>query len=113
MEAQSNIAKIKAAGYRVFVSKAAEPTYCYYTDGTNIGYAQWNRMGDSVSSVQVPNRTSGTGFIVADVINADTLKEALVGVAPSWATREDRGSVKKFSDFAAFQKTRFIPLFEA
>lgn len=95
---------IKAAGYRVFMRPGAD-TYCYYTDGTLIGYAQWGRNDVRVTSVHVPNRNCGTGFAISDTINAATLRAAMTCTAPHWATGSDRASVKKYRDFDAFLKS--------
>lgn len=94
---------IKAQGYRVFV-RDDNPTYCFFTDGTRIGYAQWGGYRQSVSSVHMPNKTTGTGFGVADEITPTTLAAALNRPYPHWASAADRASVKKYADMDAYLK---------
>lgn len=95
---------IKSFGYRVFVPKGnLESTYCYFTDGVNIGYAQWGRMGTRVGTVHIPNVQCGRGFVTETDITEETLKQAFC-IAPSWATSSDRASVRKYKNFEAFIK---------
>lgn len=94
---------IKAAGYRVFMRRPSTDEYCYYTDGARIGYAEWTGYrGPCVSSVHVPNRTTGTGFSVADEITAESLRDAISCHAPDWATARERNSVRKYPSWTAF-----------
>jgi hypothetical protein len=74
-------------------------TYCLYTDGVRIGYAQWSRIAVGVSTIHKPNQRTGTGFWYADVLTEETLKGALNCIAPDWAYATDRASVKKYRDF--------------
>jgi hypothetical protein len=94
---------IKAQGYRVFI-RGEKPTYCFFTDGTRIGYAQWEAYRQSVSSVHMANKLTGTGFGVADEITPASLKEALNMSYPHWATDPCRASVKKYADMDAYLK---------
>jgi len=90
---------IKSLGYRVFIRPTGHnPTYCFYTDGVKIAYAQWGSINSGVSSVHKSNRTSGTGFKVSDRIDRETLKQALFCFAPEWATNSDRQSVVKYKN---------------
>jgi hypothetical protein len=91
------IALIKAEGYRVFMRKPSD-SYCYFTDGTRIGYAQWSDYRTCVSSVHKPSRQNGTGFRIADAINSESLSDAINCYIPSLAS----GSVEKFKDWSAF-----------
>lgn len=93
---------IKAAGFRVFVRDQQRPTYCFFTDGTRIGYAQWSSMRDSVSSVHKPNRLTGTGFAIADEITVKSLNAAISCHAPHWASDSERASVVKYADWNAY-----------
>lgn len=88
---------IKSFGYRVFIRPNGHgATYCFYTDGERIAYAQWGSINSGVSSVHKANRTSGTGFKVSDRIDRGTLEQALFCFAPEWATNSDRQSVVKY-----------------
>jgi hypothetical protein len=97
---------IKDAGFRVFVRPHCQApiTYCFYTDGTKIGYAQWSGCRAQVSTVHVPCRKCGTGFVYADEITVETVKGALNCHAPHWASDWDRAAVKKYRDFDAYLK---------
>ncbi len=96
---------IKNAGFRVFIRGPLETaTYCYYTDGMRIAYAQWGSMCDiGTYSVQLPNMTSGTGFKFADEINEETLSSAF-NTAPNWASQRNRESVRKYANWDKFHK---------
>jgi hypothetical protein len=97
---------IKSCGYRVFVRDLKQPTYCYYTDGINIGYAQWcNDPG--VSTIHKPNKHCGTGFKVSDSITAMNLKAGF-SVAPEWATQADRqeAAKQKYADWNEFARSK-------
>lgn len=85
---------IKAQSLRVFVRDSVKPTYCFFTDGERIGYAQW---GDrvNVSSVHMPNKQSGTGFHVSEAINPESIKAALRTTCPHWSLN-DAHTVKKY-----------------
>lgn len=95
---------IKSAGYRVFV-RSDDPTYCYYTDGIKIGYAQWSNHRYCVTSVHKANHCTGTGFAVANEITQESIKAAINCFAPGWAYQRDIESVKKYTDFNAFIKS--------
>ena len=91
-------------GLRVFVRDTENPMYCFFTDGKNIGYAQWGGIRESVSSVHKPNKSTGTGFSVADEITQMTLLAAMQTIAPHWASASDRASVRKYRDIDAYLK---------
>lgn len=99
--AEAMVARIKHCGYRVFMCPPSN-TYCYYTDGTRIGYAQWGQT-TRVTTVHKANTTTGTGFIISDEITPATLREALITHAPTWAASWDRASIHKYKDWAAFR----------
>lgn len=95
---------IKNAGYRVYMHKPQIDEFCFYTDGTRIGYAQWSGIrGPCVDSVHIPNIQTGTGFKVADEITPESLEEALACHAPDWAAPRDHASVRKYPNWEAFQ----------
>jgi hypothetical protein len=89
---------------RVFVRDTENPTYCFFTDGKNIGYAQWGGISESVSSVHEPNKSTGTGFNVAGEITRETLLAAMQTIAPHWASASDRASVRKYRDIDDYMK---------
>ena len=92
-------------GLRVFVRDTENPMYCFFTDGKNIGYAQWGGIRESVSSVHKPNKSTGTGFNVADEITQETLLTAMQTIAPHWAFASDRASVRKYRDIDDYLKS--------
>lgn len=102
------ISLLKSEGYRVYMRPDGK-TWAYYTnaDGTKIAYAQWGRSGmdHRISTVHVPNRTTGTGFSYSDEITRDALHDALHCHAPAWASRNDAASVRKFSNWDAFKRS--------
>ena len=77
---------IKSFGYRVYINKANpdEAEYCFYTDGENIGYAQWTSHDPGVSSVHKPCKSAGTSYSISDQINKATLAQALHTTCPDW-----------------------------
>ena len=90
---------ILSQGYRVFTRPNTE--YCYYTDGTNIGYAQWSRNTTKVASLHKPSRQVGTGYGVADTITEQTLQAALTLHCPHWDAH-NADNVKKYKDWDEF-----------
>lgn len=98
------VSLIKNAGYKVYMRNPQTDEYCFYTDGTRIGYAGWGTIrGPYVSSVHVPNKQVGAGFSVADEITPESLEAALACHAPIWANTRDRDSVRKYPNWEAFQ----------
>ncbi len=90
---------------RVFVRDTENPTYCFFTDGEHIGYAQWSTSRSSVSTVHKPNKSTGTGFTVADEITRETLLAAMQTIAPHWVSAADRASVRKYRDIDDYLKS--------
>lgn len=93
-------------GCKVYQRKPESDTWFYYTDGTNIGYVQFPRREcPSLSSVHMPNSTSGTGFKLTDrweEINERGMRNAMMMVAPHWATSSDAKASKKWRNWDAF-----------
>lgn len=100
------IEAVKAAGFRAFMRKpltGLANTYLYFTDGRNIGYAQYDFHGFSLSTVHIPSRANGAGFrIEAGSLSKHELEKAFVS-APAWAGPNDRG-VQKYSSLESFLK---------
>jgi hypothetical protein len=102
------VAFIKACGYRVFMRSPSDE-HCFYTDadGKRIGYAQWSGYRTSVSSVHKANRTTGTGFQIAESITKDSLRDAIACHCPGWSYR-DASTVKKYRDWDEYRaESRF------
>lgn len=96
-----------AMGLQMFMRDTVNGTYAYLTDGKRIAYIQWGRshMDTSVSSVHIPNRASGTGYVIDEKINERTVTLALDCVEPAWARRDERGSVRKWASWDAFHQS--------
>ncbi len=104
-------------GLKVYApKKGLDPklTYFYYTDGTRIGYAQFDRLnGLCFHTVHIPSTLNGAGAQASDgwdyfdgiILHA---REGLSYV-PSWWKY---GAVEKYRDFAHFQKKHWTELLE-
>jgi hypothetical protein len=94
---QDIIDKVAAAGFDVWM-RDPKDTWMIFTDGKNLGYLQFDRMaGYTISTVHMPNKTSGTGFqIERHVSDFDraTLARAFIH-CPDWF-RRDAESVLKY-----------------
>lgn len=95
---------IRTAGYDVYQRPGGD-TYCYFTDGTRIGYCQFHPVeGYTLSSVHRPNQKTGTGYQVlryaAQPTTAD-LETALNTIVPAW-DRLNNGTVVKFRSMDTF-----------
>ena len=102
---QNTIDAIHKAGFRVYMRTPSDSWLYFVDDADRIGYAQETRIGFvSISTVHVPNKYTGTGFILDDIpsLSADNLAKAFVK-APIWATGSDRASVKKWASWEAFK----------
>lgn len=101
---QKVIDEIVNCGFTVWHRLDAK-TFCYYTDGKNIGYAQWPCYLIEISSVHVANNICGTGFKICDYLMLSDLKENLVkgfSMYPNWATESDRLAVNKYKNWDDF-----------
>ncbi len=97
------IENLKEKGLQVFGPEKLS-SYVFFTDGTRIGYVQYNPVGGvKYSTVHKANKQTGTGFEAQDA-------QAAMGFAPHWASESDRQSVVKYRDFAEFQKKHWQPL---
>jgi hypothetical protein len=100
---KATITRVQSFGFDVYMQDEGD-TYLYFTDGKRIGYMQIERLAGpySITTVHIPNTSTGTGFRIADVgddFTKDQLELAFVH-APDWA--RDRSSVKKWNDWAHF-----------
>ena len=92
---------VKSFGYKCFYpqyysNRNEKPTYCYITDGTNIGYMQSNNWGSalSFSSVHKPHSKNGCGFGIADDVPLDKVTKELIEQTfgnPRWANVRSYG----------------------
>lgn len=76
---------VKSLGYRCIyphykTSGKDKPTYCYITDGTNIGYMQANDFGSALnfSTIHKPHSKYGTGVGVADNVLLKNVTKELI-----------------------------------
>lgn len=104
---QSVIDAVAAAGFDVYM-RDPKDTYLLFTDGNNIGYLQDDRLaGYCISTVHMPNTTTGTGFQIERHVSEFTpemLRRAFVG-APPWAARRELGSVRKYRDMEHYLRS--------
>jgi len=94
------------AGFKVYQQDATKDTWFYYTDGKNIGYCQFpDRDSPMLSTVHMPNRSTGTGYQMLDRwedITPSKMHAAMLCHSPAWASSADRASVKKWRDWDHF-----------
>lgn len=97
------ITQLKELGFSVYGPQTPK-TYVYFTDGTRIGYAEFDRMsGVKYATVHKANVRSGTGF------RCDTPQQALMTIPPGFHGVE---VPTKFANFEAFRKQHWQPLVE-
>lgn len=101
------IAKVQSFGFSVYMQNPEKDTWLYFTDGTHIGYLQYDRIeGYSLSTVHVPNQKTGTGFQVEQRVSDfdKTMLERCFITTPEWARDEGaRRSVVKWRDIDHFR----------
>lgn len=74
--------------------------YFWFSDGINIGYVQIERQGFSFSTVHLPNKQSGTGFLSSKWVSVPTKWEALEAFhKPSWASQMPCVKYRDWSQF--------------
>lgn len=107
---------IAACGFDVFQNPESKwRSYAYFTDGNHIGYLQSGAFGGvEISTVHIPNPTSGTGFHLGPVesITHEALFAAFVR-APSWADRACVESVRKWPSIESMKNTKLVKVREA
>lgn len=100
---------VKGMGYKCFSPRfytlQKQPTYCFITDGTNIGYMQSNDLGNAMcfSTIHKPNRKHGESFGIADNVPLDKITKGLIertffGV-PLRVNTKDISKYKSWKDF--------------
>ncbi len=102
---------LKNAGYKILVyakEGEEEPTWFFYGDDKNIGYAQAGDYGGvRFSTVHKPCRECGTGFGLQswdEAIFDPTIKDALKAFIsyPNWAKPNDRKAVVKYANIEEY-----------
>lgn len=102
-QTQQLIDSLKEKGFTVYGPEKLT-SYVYFTDGTRIGYAQYDNMrGVSYSTVHMPCTNCGTGFQAQDA-------QAALEFAPNWARSHEREAVRKYKDFETFARKHWQPL---
>ena len=89
---------IKSLGYDVYIREPKQE-YCFYTDGTHIGYAQWRGIEPRVCSVHKPSLSCGTGYSLFTKISKNTLDVAIKTIKPHHHARDE---IKKYKDWNEF-----------
>lgn len=108
---------IAALGFDVYQNPQPQwRTYLFFTDGTRIGYLQRGDWGGlSLSTVHIPNRTTGTGYRMTDdsepplMLTRAALEKAFAR-GPHWAYASELQTVQKWANMAAFLKSRTASL---
>ena len=95
MSIQNIIDRAKSLGLQVYAPSNLT-SYIYVTDGTNIGYCQYDKIeGESFSTVHKPCKSNGTGFGV------DRMNDIFIN-RPYWAvTSAPVIKYKSIDDFLA------------
>ena len=99
-------------GMQVFTmiySSSNNPSYIFYTDGQNIGYAQEceSRCAVRISTVHKPCRECGTGYGLQmpyeGLVNPtiEDAKKAFI-LAPNWAKDSDIKAIRKYKGIEDF-----------
>ena len=105
---QTIIDAVTAAGFDVYMRKPAD-TWLIFTDGKNVGYLQHDRLaGYTISTVHIPNTTTGTGFQVERHISKfdrEKLRRAFIHY-PDWhrGSAESVHKYKGIEDYIAANK---------
>lgn len=94
--------ELKQAGFRVFMSSSdLFQDYLFAAWEGNIGYVQQNKLSGmfEFSTVHRPYTTTGTGYRLgeSDSVTVESMKNACLAIAPSWAMNGDLSSIKKWT----------------
>ncbi len=103
---KTTIAKVQSLGFNVYMRNEKDSWLLFTSaDDKNIGYLQQERFGGvTLSTVHIPNKTTGTGYQIQhmeDDFNVDDLNTCFA-TAPHWAFNRDRETVRKWRDMAAY-----------
>jgi hypothetical protein len=99
---------VKSFGYKCFFPRyytlQKQPTYCYITDGTNIGYMQANEFGYGIcfSTIHKPNKRHGNGFGVANNVPLDKITKELI--KHTIESKNSKANVEKYASWEDYTK---------
>jgi hypothetical protein len=95
---------VKSFGYKCFFPRyytlQKQPTYCFITDGINIGYMQANEFGYGIcfSTIHKPNKKHGNGFGIANNVPLDKITKELIE-----RTIENKNSKAKVDKYTSWE----------
>lgn len=99
---------VKSFGYKCFFPRfytwQKQPTYCYITDGTNIGYMQANELGYGIcfSTIHKPNKKHGSGFGIANNVPLDKITKELIERTIN--NKNSKANVEKYASWEDYTK---------
>jgi hypothetical protein len=99
---------IKSFGYKCFFPRyytlQKQPTYCYITDGVNIGYMQANEFGYGIcfSTIHKPNKKHGNGFGIANNVPLDKITKELI--ERTIENKNSKANVEKYASWEDYTK---------
>lgn len=99
---------VKSFGYKCFFPRyytlQKQPTYCYITDGVNIGYMQANEFGYGIcfSTIHKPNKKHGNGFGIANNVPLDKITKELI--ERTIDSKIDKAKVEKYTSWEDYTK---------
>jgi hypothetical protein len=99
---------VKSFGYKCFFPRyytlQKQPTYCYITDGVNIGYMQANEFGYGIcfSTIHKPNKKHGNGFGIANNVPLDKITKELI--ERTIENKNSKAKVEKYTSWEDFTK---------
>ena len=99
---------VKSFGYKCFFPRfytlQKQPTYCYITDGVNIGYMQANEFGYGIcfSTIHKPNKKHGNGFSIANNVPLDKITKELI--ERTIENKNSKAKVEKYTSWEDYTK---------
>lgn len=99
---------VKSFGYNCFFPRyytlQKQPTYCFITDGTNIGYMQANDFGYGIcfSTIHKPNKKHGNGFGIANNVPLDKITKEFI--ERTIENKNSKAKVEKYTSWEDFTK---------
>lgn len=99
---------VKSFGYKCFFPRyytlQKQPTYCYITDGVNIGYMQANEFGYGIcfSTIHKPNKKHGNGFGIANNVPLDKITKELI--ERTIENKNSKAKVEKYTSWEDYTK---------
>lgn len=97
---------VKGMGYKCFFPRfytlQKQPTYCFITDGANIGYMQTDELdyGICFSTIHKPNKKHGEGFGIANNVPLDKITKELI--ERTIDSKNKKTNVKKYTSWEDF-----------